>query len=152
MPFETVVLDTNTVLDWLVFRDPSTAGLAERIESGTLVWCASPAMRQEFERVLPRECFARWRPDAAACASAWDRLARLDAGEPPTGRLLCSDPDDQVFIDLALHRSCTWLISRDRALLRLAKRAAAWRVNVLTPRAWLSRESAARAACAQRRA
>lgn len=151
MPLDTAVLDTNTVLDWLVFRDPSTASLAARIESGALVWRATPAMRQEFEQVLPRDCFVHWRPDAAAASAAWDRLACMDASEPPSGRLLCSDPDDQVFIDLALHHRCTWLISRDRALLRLARRAAAWRVSVLTPLAWLSYQSAPSAPAGARR-
>jgi predicted nucleic acid-binding protein len=142
MPLQTVVLDTNTVLDWLVFRDPCTFALARCIESGTVLWQATPAMRREFERVLPRESFTRWRPDAAAAAAAWDRLARLDDAEPPAGRLRCTDPDDQVFIDLALHRRSTWLISRDRSLLRLARKAAAWQVDVLTPRDWCDRTAA----------
>lgn len=151
MPLDTVVLDTNTVLDWLVFRDPSTASLAARIESGELLWRATPAIRREFEQVLPRDCFVRWQPDAAAAAATWDRLACMDPSEPPPGRLLCSDPDDQVFIDLALHHRCTWLISRDRALLRLARRAEAWRVSVLTPMAWLSRQSSPSAPTDMRR-
>jgi predicted nucleic acid-binding protein len=139
---QTAVLDTNAVLDWLVFRDPSTAALGAAIESGALVWRATPAMRREFDQVLPRESLARWRPDAAAAARAWDRLAHVDDAEPPSSRLRCTDPDDQVFIDLALHHACTWLISRDLALLRLARRAAAWQVSVLTPRVWLARAEA----------
>jgi len=133
------VLDTNTVLDWLVFRDPATDELARRIETGLLAWRATPAMRREFERVLPRPSLARWGPDPARAATAWDRLARLEALEPARGPLACTDPDDQVFIDFALQHRCTWLVSRDRALLRLARRAAAWGVEVLTPQAWMAR-------------
>ncbi|MBA3624275.1 MAG: PIN domain-containing protein [Methylibium sp.] len=136
MPLPTAVLDTNTVLDWMVFRDPATSLLAEQIESGALLWRTTSAMRREFELVLPRTCFAPWQPDAAAAAATWDRFACTDSEEPPRSLLLCADPDDQVFIDLAIHRGCAWLISRDRALLRLARRAAAWRVSVLTPRSW----------------
>ena len=139
MPPPSAVLDTNTVLDWLVFRDPATAELARCIEAGRLGWRATPAMRLEFERVLPRPSLARWAPDAAHAATAWDRLARLEPFEPARGPLACTDPDDQVFIDFALQHRCTWLVSRDRALLRLARRAAAWGVEVLTPQAWLSR-------------
>lgn len=142
MPLQTAVLDTNTVLDWLVFRNTWTLTLAARIESGALLWQATPAMRREFERVLPRDSFARWRPNPDTTAGAWDRLARLERTEPPAGPLRCTDPDDQVFIDLALHRRCTWLISRDRSLLRLARRAAAWQVGVLTPQAWQQRTTA----------
>ena len=82
MPPPSAVLDTNTVLDWLVFRDPATAELARCIEAGRLAWRATPAMRLEFERVLPRPSLARWAPDAAHAATAWDRLARLEPFEP----------------------------------------------------------------------
>ena len=142
MTSPSAVLDTNTVLDWLVFQDPSTEELARRIEAGHLAWRATPAMRREFERVLPRPSLARWVPDAARAAVAWDRHARLEPLEPPRGPLACADPDDQVFIDFALQHRCTWLVSRDRALLRLARRAAAWGVEVLTPQAWMARAAA----------
>lgn len=134
-----IVLDTNATLDWLLFRDPSSAGFGAAIAAGRLHWCVSPAMRQEFEQVLGRPALAGWRPDAAAAAAAWDRHAVCDASEPPRGPLLCRDPDDQVFIDLALHRRCTWLLTRDRALLALAKRARPWGVTILSPATW-SRE------------
>jgi predicted nucleic acid-binding protein len=141
MPSPSAVLDTNTVLDWLVFGDPATRELARRIETGLLAWRATPAMRLEFERVLPRSALAAWAPDAERAAAAWDRHAQLQRDEPARGPLLCADPDDQVFIDLALQHRCTWLLSRDRALLRLARRAAAWGVEVLTPQAWLEQRS-----------
>ena len=35
----------------------------------------------------------------------------------------CTDPDDQKFLDLALHAHAKWLVSRDKALLRLARKA-----------------------------
>lgn len=142
MSLETVVLDTNILLDWLVFRDPCVAALAAGIESGQVVWRATPAMRLEFDRVLPRDALVRWCPDAAAATAAWDRWARIDVAEPPAGPLRCTDPDDQVFIDLALHRRCSWLVTRDRALLRLARSAALWGVAVLTPDAWQARAAA----------
>ena len=51
-------------------------------------------------------------------------------------RLRCSDPDDQCFIDLAVARRTPWLVTRDHALRRLARRAGAFGVAVLTPEAW----------------
>jgi predicted nucleic acid-binding protein len=140
-PIPSAVLDTNTVLDWLVFGDPAALALAREIEAGRITWVASPAMRVEFDQVLPRDALTRWQPDAALAAAAWARLARLEPTEPPPGALNCRDPDDQVFIDLALQRCCTWLVTRDRALLTLARRAAAWGVTVLTPQAWLARSA-----------
>lgn len=142
--FPSAVLDTNTVLDWLVFRDPAALVLAGEIEAGRVTWRASPWMGREFAQVLPREALRRWRPDPVLTAAAWSRHARIEPAEPPAGALNCSDPDDQVFIDLALHLRCTWLLTRDRALLKLARRAALWGVTVLRPIDWLSQSECVR--------
>ena len=37
-------------------------------------------------------------------------------------RRRCDDPDDQVFIDLALAGEAQWLLSHDKAVLRLRRR------------------------------
>lgn len=132
-----VVLDTNAALDWLVFRDPSAAAFGAAIAAGRLRWLASAAMRREFEQVLGRPALAAWQPDAVAATEAWERLAVLAGAEPPPGPLHCSDPDDQVFIDLALHARAGWLLTRDRALLALAKRARPWGLAIQTPASWL---------------
>ncbi|MFT7776961.1 putative toxin-antitoxin system toxin component, PIN family [Roseateles sp.] len=52
------------------------------------------------------------------------------------GRLVCRDPDDQKFIDLALAARARWLISRDKAVLALAKRARLRGLAILTPERW----------------
>jgi predicted nucleic acid-binding protein len=135
------VLDTNTVLDWLVFDDPHAALLGARVAAGTLCWQASPAMRTEFDHVIGRAELLRWQPDRAGARAAWERHARIAAAEPPAGPLRCTDPDDQVFIDLALHLHCRWLLTRDRALLRLARRARAWGIEILTPLAWAGQQA-----------
>lgn len=131
-----IVLDTNVALDWLLFGDPAALALGAAIASGQLAWRASPAMRREFEQVLVRPALAGWRPDADFAAAHWDAHALIVDEEPPTGPLACRDPDDQVFIDLALATRCRWLVSRDRALLTLARRARLWGVEILTPLVW----------------
>ena len=54
----------------------------------------------------------------------------------------CSDPDDQKFIDLAVAAGARWLVTRDRAVLRLASRMRSAGVLVVTPQAWLAGRSA----------
>lgn len=130
------VLDTNAALDWLVFRDPAAQAFGQAIEAGRLRWLATPAMRHEFEQVLGRPALALWAPETAAVAAAWAAHARLAETEPAPGPLRCTDPDDQVFIDAALRGRATWLLTRDRALLALARRARAYGVTVLTPLVW----------------
>ena len=47
--------------------------------------------------------------------------------------LRCTDPDDQKFVDLALALAPACLISRDRAVLKLARRAALRAVLIRPP-------------------
>ena len=136
-----VVLDTNVVLDWLLFRDAGVARLAGLLQAGRLYWHATALMRSELASVLPRRQFLPWSPDCEHILSVFDRIAMV-CEEPhsvdgPTGRLRCRDPDDQKFIDLAVAVGAQWLLSKDRALLALAKPARAHGVQVLTPAQWL---------------
>ena len=59
----------------------------------------------------------------------FDARVRQTDAEPPRAPCACSDPDDQVFIDLAVaHRAR--LVSKDRAVLAMRKRLAALGVAV----------------------
>jgi uncharacterized protein len=133
-----LVLDTNVVLDWLIFRDPSTALLAPQFASGLWQWHVTADMRVELEHVLTYETLTQWNPDRGAVLATWESLARptaapsLALAQP----LRCTDPDDQKFIDLALSLPGATLLSRDRAVLKLARRARPLGVTIATPRAW----------------
>lgn len=132
-----VVLDTNAVLDWLVFRDPRAARLVAALEGGAVQWLACPGMREEFGRTLEYRALTKWAPDRERALTVFDRLHQPCPPPPPTSPTWrCSDPDDQVFIDLALARRARWLVTHDRALLRLARRARAAGVLVLRPGDW----------------
>ena len=129
------VLDTNVVLDWLVFRDAGVAPIAAAVEAGRLRWLATARMRDELADVLDRGHLARWQADAGSVLALFDRHATPRPAPSPS-RLHCSDPDDQVFIDLALAAKAPWLITHDRALLALARRARPLGVQILRPGAW----------------
>ena len=47
-----LVLDTNIVLDLLVFQDPATRRLHGDLACAAALWITTHAMRAEFERVL----------------------------------------------------------------------------------------------------
>jgi predicted nucleic acid-binding protein len=133
-----VVLDTNVVLDWLVFRNAACRPLQAAVEHGRVRWLASPAMRDELAHVLKRGLGPRWRVDDASWQAAWDRHAVPMAGPSaaPAHWPRCTDPDDQKFIELAIATSARWLVTRDRALLKLARRSRVYGVEVLTPEGW----------------
>jgi uncharacterized protein len=133
-----LVIDTNVVLDRLVFRDASVDSLFAALAGQECHWLATPAMRQELEHVLTLGCLSRWRPDIPSVLAAWDGLARLvdPLPAPPSVGLRCTDPDDQKFIDLALQVGAGALLSRDRAVLKLAGRARRYGLAIATPETW----------------
>lgn len=137
------MLDTNVLLDWLVFGHPCGPAIEARLRAGTARWIASAQLQGELAHVLGRGGFSRWQPDAAAITAAWARHANLlPAPEPPAARQLrCTDTDDQKFIDFALAHQAT-LLSRDRAVLKLARRARRLRFAILSPEQWLDSHGA----------
>ena len=140
-----IVLDSNAVLDWLYFRDPRCATLAEAVTSRRVQWIASAAMRDEIERVLARDSLgARWPDGAASVREGWQRWATTVAANAPLAPLAlrCADTDDQKFIDLALAVRAVALLSADRAVLRLARRANAWGLAITTVAGWRFEPSA----------
>ncbi len=121
-----MVLDTNIVLDLLVFDDPATHGLKGLLVAGEREWHATAAMREELQRVL------HYRHIAARMALAGTTMARVLARYddlsrtspvPPSCAVRCRDRDDQIFIDLAAARRAV-LMSKDCSVLRLRKRLA----------------------------
>ena len=133
-----LVLDTNVVLDWLYFDDPGCESLVLAIRSREVRWIATPAMRSEIEHVLGRGIRARRPVDATAILEGWDQWASMTAapGGPPAATLRCTDPDDQKFIDLALQAGASALLTRDRAVLKLARRAHVHGLRIQTTATW----------------
>jgi uncharacterized protein len=139
-----LVIDTNAVLDWLVFAEPAALALGDAIASRRCAWCATPAMLDELRAVLNRSLPERWE-SARKLALTIDLDRLLTPTTPMTPwvaqRLICRDPTDQKFIDLALCCAPTWLVTRDRALLALRRRAAPRGVIVTTPEQWQQRHA-----------
>ena len=131
-----LVLDTNIVLDLLVFGDAAAQPVAQALRGGSLHWLATAPMREELARVLgypklaPRVAFHRG--GAQAVLADFDRHAQL-LPVPAKAGVTCGDPDDQKFIDLAVAHRCP-LVSKDREVLRLRKRLA--QLQVLATSAW----------------
>jgi putative PIN family toxin of toxin-antitoxin system len=133
-----VVLDTNVVLDWFVFRNPDGQSLFHAIEQGTVRWLVTAPMREELLHVLGRGVAAAWKPDLATIQESWHKLSETVCAPQPVAhqlRLRCTDPDDQKFIDLAVTQA-RWLVSRDRAVLKLARRAGPLGITVVPPKHW----------------
>jgi predicted nucleic acid-binding protein len=138
-----IILDTNVVLDWLVFEHSSGLAVGRAVTAGEVRWIVSPPMQEELIDVLGRlhylPTLTRWRArhaPALAGLHAWAHPVPAPGPLPFSERLRCTDPDDQCFIDLAVSRRTPSLLTRDHALRRLARRARPLGVAVLTPEAW----------------
>jgi putative PIN family toxin of toxin-antitoxin system len=125
-PGRVAVIDTNIVLDLLVFGDAAAGPLRLALAGGMLSWLATAGMRSELARVLAYPHIAlRMARDARpadAVLACFDAQARI-AEAPSRAALVCRDADDQKFIDLAIaHRAL--LISKDRHILSMQKKLA----------------------------
>lgn len=141
-----VVLDTNVVLDLLVFGDARARPLCEALQGGRLRAITSDATLFELADVLGRAFVAPWGVPAEqvlATLRGWGRTVMDTEACPAPPAPRCRDADDQKFIDLALATGACWLISHDRALLALAKRARLRGLEILTPQAWANSQGVA---------
>ena len=132
-PAAPIVIDTNIVLDLLVFDDPRWAPLRAALAAGELRWLATAAMRDELLRVLGYPLIARRlqkdarQPDEVM--AAFDAQVHTLEDVPARARFVCKDPDDQIFIDLAVAQAAR-LLSKDQAVLSMRKRLATLGVEV----------------------
>ncbi|MFL9890491.1 MULTISPECIES: putative toxin-antitoxin system toxin component, PIN family [Paraburkholderia] len=123
-----VVLDSNVWIDILVFDDPHTRPIAAALESGALTALIDARCLAELTYVLDYPQFVHRNVDKAAALAVVARLAqRVDpVAQTEDTRPLpkCKDRDDQKFLELAHAAQADWLVSKDRAVLKLAKRIA----------------------------
>jgi predicted nucleic acid-binding protein len=129
-----IVLDTNVVLDWFVFRNPGVAAVADAVQQGHVQWIASPDTRHVLEHArLVNQPFTAER--VLTSAAGLMKLTVMPESLPLT-RWRCSDPSDQKFIDLAVTARARWLLTRDRAVLKLARKAAPSGLLIQVPERW----------------
>ena len=120
-----MVIDTNVVLDLLHFDDATARPLRLALEGGRVRCAVSDATRDELRRVLAYPEFALDAARQAGLFARYQTLAVVAAGAAAVpGLPLCSDPDDQKFIELAAAVQAQALVSKDRAVLKLRRRCA----------------------------
>ena len=119
-----LVLDTNVWLDWLVFAEPGVAPLKDAVVLGRFTVCIDEACEAELIRVLAYD-LGKHSIDAAAQAAALAacrQVAKRIEAAPAAGLPKCRDPDDQKFLEAALAAGADFLVTKDLALLELARR------------------------------
>jgi putative PIN family toxin of toxin-antitoxin system len=131
---QSVVIDTNIVLDLWVYQDPATPPLLQALQAGQLKWIATAPMREELLRVLDYPHIATRRAQEGLSAQdVWTKFDDLVHLQEVAAKAsyICKDADDQKFIDLAVAHQAL-LLSKDKQVLRLTNRLA--RLGVLVRR------------------
>lgn len=114
------VIDTNTWLDILLFRNPGSNALASALKHGTIVAIATQEMQDELTEVLRRPVFLARHSDPGGLVRVMQKWSRIVTAPPFLSGPACKDKADQKFIDLAVTYPARFLISKDQAILRLA--------------------------------
>lgn len=119
-----IVIDTNILLDIYVFQDPQGAALNTEILSGRLLPVASEQTNTEFLDVLARSKFGLSSDAQQTVFADWQRRSVVhDASQIGRAPWRCKDKDDQKFLDLAYSLRPCLLVSKDKQVLRFARRA-----------------------------
>ncbi len=135
-----LVLDTNVVIDWLVFDDPFMNPLRHGVADGRIVVLTHEPATVELKRVLGYrqlkldatrqvEVFTRYQEQSAAFVmpAAFSLKQLLLPGGFPR----CRDRDDEHFLALAYHAKADALVSRDNAVYGLKNRASKFGMTIL---------------------
>ena len=115
-----LVLDTNIILDLLVFKDPSAEPIRLLLDAKLVDAVRTPASMEELMDVIGRPAFKLSPEDQEAIVQAWEASSRLlesTAIEPAP--FTCRDQDDQVFLDMAYSLRPALLLSKDLRVLEL---------------------------------
>lgn len=134
-----VVIDTNVCLDLFVFRDPRWAPLLAALESGAVEAVTRADCRDEYLHVLHYPHLPLDDTSRAEAASRFDALIRVVAPDSRAIRLpVCTDRDDQKFLEIARDAGAAILVTKDKALLKLGKKTVRENLfKIMLPEAWV---------------
>lgn len=117
------VLDTNILLDIFVFEDAKAHDLKRAIIDQQIEVIASQKTIAELADVIARPLFSLAPNQQNAILMQWQSLSCFqDDSNLAPAPWKCSDPDDQIFLDLAFELKPATIISKDKELLTLASR------------------------------
>ncbi|MSR09622.1 MAG: putative toxin-antitoxin system toxin component, PIN family [Gammaproteobacteria bacterium] len=138
-----IVIDTNVLLGLWIFSEPSLALLRSALDEGTVTAVRCTATDAEFAEVLARPDLLNVDPvRQQRVLESWRDRALL-TGLTLSAPWLCRDPLDQKFLDLAVSAGAGWLLTRDRDLLKLAKKARRSGLQIVAPERWSMEPGAA---------
>lgn len=140
----TIVLDTNVCLDLFVFHDKRWDSLLQALERGEVRAVTRADCRDEYRVVLHYPHLPLDEASREQAASRFDALIAVVAPDSKSVRLpVCSDRDDQKFLELARDAQAAILVTKDKALLKLGRKTQqAGMFRIMLPEAWVKAQAA----------
>ena len=115
-----LVLDTNVILDLLVFKDPSAEPIRYLLDAKLVDAVRSEASMLELVDVIQRPTFKLSQEEQEMILKAWESVTRpLENTAIEPAPFTCRDLDDQVFINMAYSLRPALLLSKDLRVLEL---------------------------------
>ena len=144
-PAKRIVIDTNVCLDLFVFHDPRWTALVAALETGAVEALTRADCRDEYLVVLGYRQLPLDEVSRPLAAARFDALIKVVAPDAKPIRLpVCSDRDDQKFLEVARDAGADILITKDKALLKLARKTAqAGMFRIMLPEVWIKETTSA---------
>ena len=143
-PAQAIVIDTNVCLDLFVFRDPRWAPLLAALESGAVRAVTRADCRDEYRIVLHYPHLPLDDDSRQRAAARFDELITVVAPDSKPIRLpVCTDRDDQKFLEIARDANAAILVTKDKALLKLGRKTLQGGLfRIMLPEAWVKLQTA----------
>lgn len=118
-----IVLDTNVCLDLFVFRDPRWLQIVAGLHDHTLQAITRADCREEWLAVLHYPHLPITENTRAEIVATFDQHIAVEDWPQKNIKLpVCSDKDDQKFLEIARDADAKILVTKDKALLKLARK------------------------------
>lgn len=137
-----LVLDTNVILDLLVFKDPSAEPLRLMLDAKIVDAVRSEASMLELVDVIQRPIFKLSQQEQEMILQAWEGVTRLlENAAIESAPFICRDLDDQIFLDMAYSIRPAVLFSKDLRVLELRVSAKGHGVEITNQYDYLQAQS-----------
>ena len=114
------MLDTNVILDLLVFKDLVAEPIRQLLDAKLVDAVRSEASMLELIDVIQRPTFKLNQEEQAIILQAWESVTRLlENAAIESAPFTCRDLDDQIFLDMAYSIRPALLLSKDLLVLEL---------------------------------
>ena len=135
-----LVLDTNVILDLLVFQDPAAEVIQMVLDARLVEAVRTDASMLELMNVIQRPNFKLSKEQQQIILKQWESSSRLlGTANMTQAPFTCRDPDDQVFIDMAYSIRPALLLSKDLRVLELQSRALREQIQISNDYACITR-------------